>query len=133
MYALCMLALGSCIALDGCGEQRYIEFMSGQTTYRARQLTFGQHLRRTRKKAGRKKSPDSGVPHLRRGEVPDRVPVHVTLRIEKGLPDLRDLEVLEVFWRVFEVARRRPGRSKHGWFRLVHYSIQGTHVHLIVE
>jgi REP element-mobilizing transposase RayT len=90
-------------------------------------------MRRRGKKPGRKKNPDSGVPHLRRSGVSDQVPVHVTLRIAEGLPDLRDLEVYEVFWRAFEEARERPGRSREGWFRLVHFSLQGNHVHLIVE
>jgi hypothetical protein len=66
------------------------------------------------------------VSHLKRGEVPDRVPVHVTLRIEEGLPDMRNPQVADVFWGAFEAARERPGRSKRGWFRLVHYSIQGS-------
>ena len=71
--------------------------------------------------------------HLRRGEISEDVPVHATLRIEEGLPDLRDFGVYEVFWSAFETARERAGRKVDGWFRLVHYSIQGNHVHLIVE
>ncbi len=107
--------------------------MNNRAKQGARQLTFGQHLRRKGKKRGRKKSPDSGVSHLRRGEFSERAPVHVTLRIEEDLPDLRNPEVAEVFWSAFEAARERAGRSAQGWFRLVHYSIQGNHVHLIVE
>ena len=104
--------------------------MSKQVKHNARQLTFGQHLRRKGKKRGRKKNPDSGVSHLRRGEVSDQVPVHVTLKIEEGLPDLRDFEAYEICWSVLEAARERAGRKLDGWFRLVHYSIQGNHVHL---
>ena len=67
-------------------------------------------MRRKGKKRGRKKSPDSGVPHLRRGEVSERVPVHATLRIEEDLPDLRNPQVADVFWSAFEAARERAGR-----------------------
>jgi REP element-mobilizing transposase RayT len=73
------------------------------------------------------------VSHLRRGEVSDEVPVHVTLKIEEGLPDLRELAPYEVCWRAFEAARERAGRKVEGWFRLVHYSVQGDHLHLVVE
>ena len=107
--------------------------MSHQENKTSRQLTFAQHLRRKGKKRGRKKSPDSGVSHLRRGEIPEDVPVHVTLRIVGGLPDLRSAEVYEVFWSAFEKARERAGRRVDGWFRLVEYSIQGNHAHLLVE
>ena len=107
--------------------------MSHRENQGARQLTFAQHLRRKGKKRGRKKSPDSGVSHLKRGEVSEDVPVHATLKVEEGLPDLRDFGVYEVLWSVFEAARERAGRKVDGWFRLVHYSIQGNHVHLIVE
>jgi hypothetical protein len=71
--------------------------MSKKAQQGARQLTFGQLLRRKGKKRGRKKSPDSGVSHLRRGEVSDRVPVHVTLKIAEDFPDLRNPEVANVF------------------------------------
>jgi REP element-mobilizing transposase RayT len=51
----------------------------------------------------------------------------VTLRIKAGLPTLRTRAVLSVLHRVFAAARERFG------FRLVHFSVQGNHVHLIVE
>ena len=107
--------------------------MSLQENKASRQLTFAQHLRRKGKKRGRKKSPDSGVSHLRRGEISGDVPVHVTLGVVEGLPDLRSAEAYEVFWSAFEKARERAGRRVDGWFRLVEYSIQGNHAHLLVE
>jgi REP element-mobilizing transposase RayT len=51
----------------------------------------------------------------------------VTLRIKAGLPTLRTRAVLSVLHRVFAAARERFG------FRLIHFSVQGNHVHLIVE
>jgi hypothetical protein len=51
----------------------------------------------------------------------------VTLRVRPGLPSLRERAVV----REVEAAFRR-GRER-GTFRLVHYSIQSDHAHLIVE
>jgi len=56
-----------------------------------------------------------------------RHPCHVTLKVEKDVPSLRTAKLvaeLERSWR--EVCQR-------GRFRLVHYSIQSDHVHMIVE
>jgi REP element-mobilizing transposase RayT len=53
--------------------------------------------------------------------------VHVTLRIAKGIPSLRRFAVRRELERAF-----RAGRDRFG-FRLVHYSIQGNHLHLIAE
>ena len=101
--------------------------------FRYEQLTFARLLGGRRKGAGRKKSPDSGVPHLRRAPVSIRQAVHVTVRVREDVPHLRQLHVLGVFHRCFEVARERPGRKDSGLFRLVHYSIQGNHIHLLVQ
>ena len=101
-------------AIEGVREQCYIALMSHHENKRARQLTFAQHLRRKGKKRGRKKSPDSGVSHLKRCEVSEDVPVHATLKVEEGLPDLRDFGVYEVLWNVFEAARERAGKKLDG-------------------
>ena len=79
-----------------------------------------------RKGAGRKKSPDSGTPHLRREEVDWNAPVHVTMRVRDGLPNLRDDESFFVIVACFEAAQREC-------FRIVHFSVQGNHMHLLVE
>lgn len=54
-------------------------------------------------------------------------PVLVTMRMRKGLPRLRSKRVLRSLSEVFELAAERFG------FRLVHYSIQNDHLHLICE
>jgi putative transposase len=54
------------------------------------------------------------------------VPVHVTLRRQKGLPSLRSEVLLEQLKRVIR-------RSTRDGFRVVEYSVQHDHVHLIVE
>jgi REP element-mobilizing transposase RayT len=52
--------------------------------------------------------------------------VHATLRVRAGLPSLRDSATR----RALEAALARCSR---GGFRLVHYSIQTNHLHLIAE
>jgi len=54
------------------------------------------------------------------------VPLHVTLRVVAGLPSLREK-------RAFRVVRRALGDPRAGGARVVHYSVQSNHVHLIVE
>jgi putative transposase len=53
-------------------------------------------------------------------------PVHVTLRARRRLPSLRK----QVIFGEIRLAFARTGRS---WFRLVHFSVQDDHVHLLVE
>jgi hypothetical protein len=55
------------------------------------------------------------------------LPAHVTLRLLPGLPSLRVVKLTHELERSFAEGCSRPG------FRLVHYSLQGNHVHLIVE
>src|SRR5262245_44121435 len=100
---------------------------------RPEQLTFDRLLGGRRKGGGRKKSPTSGVPHLKREEISGREPVHVTMRVMEGLPNLRHPAVREACHRCFREARERPGRSKTGWFRFKEFSIQTNHFHFLVE
>jgi REP-associated tyrosine transposase len=52
--------------------------------------------------------------------------VHVTLRAARGLPSLRSEHV-------FAALRRGLSRATKDWFRVVHFSVQTDHVHLIAE
>jgi len=97
-----------------------------------RQRTFPAFDLRA-KGAGRPKSPDSGVPHLKRESVTRHTPVHPTVKLAAGLPSLRTRECYAVFWDAFCAGRERAGRRGDGEFRLVEYSIQADHLHLIVE
>ncbi len=67
----------------------------------------------------------SSVPHSVRPEV--RGVCHVVLRVRRGLPWLRTPRT----YRVLERALRR-GKEKQG-FALVQFSVQGDHVHLLIE
>jgi REP element-mobilizing transposase RayT len=55
-------------------------------------------------------------------------PVHVTLKAIRGVCSLRGHKLAPVIGRLF---RRHVGR--HPDFRVTHFSIQTTHLHLIVE
>jgi len=68
-----------------------------------------------------------GVPHLPRREFKQRHPVHVTMRLQPAAGYLRARHRARVIERALAAARERLG------VRIVHYSIQGNHLHLIVE
>ncbi|MBW2275262.1 MAG: transposase [Deltaproteobacteria bacterium] len=53
--------------------------------------------------------------------------MHVTLRVRSGIPSLRKRRLVQALRKAFGVACER------GDFRLVHYSVQRNHLHLIVE
>ena len=55
-----------------------------------------------------------------------RNPLHVTLRAGRGLPSLREQVIF------FEM-RSALARTARRWFRVVHFSVQANHVHLLVE
>jgi REP element-mobilizing transposase RayT len=81
-----------------------------------------------RKGAGRKpKGERAGVSHRTRpGILPTR-PVHVTTRVMIDLPSLRQTGPRQVLERSLSIACERFG------MRIVHYTIQSNHLHLIVE
>lgn len=81
-----------------------------------------------RVRAGRKSKGDrAGLSHARRAQLSARCPVHVTLRMRSGVPSLRSPRLVREF------ARSLSGASERGSFRVVHYSLQSNHVHLMVE
>ncbi len=77
--------------------------------------------------AGRKPGEHPGLPHVSRARLPRTLPAHVTLRLRPDLPSLRTTRLVHEIERTFAAGCARPG------FRLVHYSLQGNHAHLIVE
>ena len=81
-----------------------------------------------RKGAGRKPLGErAGVPHRPRAPLASRHPAHVTMRLRAGLPSLRRRRELMTLMRAFGAGCERGG------FRLVHYSVQANHLHLLVE
>jgi len=80
-----------------------------------------------RRRAERKRAPGRGhVPHQPRPEHKKAHPVHVTLRAARRLPSLRKQVI-------FAAVRRAIGRTARSWFRIVQFSVQSNHVHLLVE
>ena len=96
---------------------------------RVRQKEFGfVNWGGKRKGAGRKpKGKVAGVSHGRRPDFAGRFPLHVTLKLERGLPSLRHKVPFAVLKRAFGAATERFD------FRIVHHSTQSNHVHLLVE
>lgn len=81
-----------------------------------------------RKGAGRKRSgPRSKVEHAKREASGTRHPLHVTLRMREDVPNLRKRSAWSVIVQAMRDARGRFG------MRVLHYSVQGNHVHLFVE
>lgn len=81
-----------------------------------------------RPNAGRKpRAGEAGLPHRSRLDVDPHIPVHVTLRAREHVWNLRSLRC----YRIIAAALRGVA----GWpdFRVVHFSVQGNHVHLVVE
>lgn len=102
--------------------------MGRRRTPRQLELPLERNWGGRRKGAGRRpKGERAGVPHDPRPELDGRTPLHVTLRM---LPHVFNLR-----------SRRSFRRIAHGLaaalflpdFRVVAFSVQGNHVHLIVE
>jgi REP element-mobilizing transposase RayT len=77
-----------------------------------------------RKPVGRR----AGVAHVTRVEVDPRKPRHVTLRVVPELGWLRKLDMFAAIRRALRVAK-----THFNEFRIVHISVQNTHLHLICE
>jgi REP element-mobilizing transposase RayT len=81
-----------------------------------------------RKGAGRKKLRKGAVSHGKRPPLPLRYPVHISLSVDDLLPSLRRPDLLEGIEDCL-----RAVRKEYTNFRVVHYSIQDHHLHLVVE
>ena len=99
---------------------------------RPEQLTLDAMRYRTgrggpRHGAGRPRGIRPRVMHRQREHIVARVPVHVTIRLRRGIPTLRQPRFVRRFRTSLSEACVRHG------FRVVHYSIQRDHVHLLIE
>ena len=99
---------------------------------KTRQLTFNDHRMTIghggpRPGAGRPAAARPIVHHVKRPTIPANGPAHVTLRVQKDVPSLRTKRFMRAFRRSLRQACERDD------FRVVHYSVQHDHVHLIVE
>ena len=91
-------------------------------------LEFSPSWGGKRTDAGRKRvlPGKARVGHRARPEHKARHPVHVTLRAVAGLTSLRSP-------RVFPVVRDALAAASRQSFRVIHFSVQSDHMHLIVE
>jgi REP element-mobilizing transposase RayT len=81
-----------------------------------------------RPNAGRKPiGKKAGRPHTRRPVLEKLLPVHVTVRVANRVYNLRSRRSFSVIARAIDVAAERFG------VRIVEFSVQGNHVHLVVE
>ena len=81
------------------------------------------------RRAGAGRKPNGtrpGLPHRPRAPHDARHPAHVTLRALFGVPSLRS----EAIWPTVRDALRRSSRRS---FRVLHFSVQSDHLHLIAE
>jgi len=80
-----------------------------------------------RRGAGRKpKGSRPGVPHVSRKQ-PLRTPALVTMRVRNGLPSLRGSRSFRAVAEAFRNGKERLG------LRVIHFTVQGNHLHLLVE
>jgi hypothetical protein len=80
-----------------------------------------------RRGAGRKPNGErAGVSHAKRARIAARFPVLVTLRLREGLPSLR-------YDDSHAVLKTALAAGSGEEFRVVHYSVQSNHLHLLVE
>lgn len=94
---------------------------------RVRQLTFPRRGG-SRRGAGRKPNGATAlVSHVARPELKARYPVLVTMKLVRGLPSLRARGARELVFGAFAASTERHG------MRLVHFSVQTNHLHLVVE
>ncbi len=82
-----------------------------------------------RKGAGRKLKPGRrrSVRHVTRPRLKRRCPVHVTMRLRDGLPNLRRRRAFRVVQRALGIACVRFG------VRITDWSVMSNHLHLVVE
>ena len=104
---------------------------SRRTSRRGKRGQLGLELRTwggKRKGAGRKPSgPRAGVSHRVRPALRRRLPVHVTLRMAEHVWNLRSRRSFRVIRAALETGADRFG------VRVVQLSVQGNHLHLLVE
>src|SRR5712692_9350656 len=91
---------------------------------RQEELRFRSHGGR---RAGAGRPRGGRVSHESRPRFGRRMPVHVTLRVRETVWNLRSSRSFRRIRRAFEKARGRFG------MRLIHFSVLGNHLHLIVE
>jgi putative transposase len=97
------------------------EYVAPMRKHKQLALAFVGSRRRVPRRAAR-----AGAPHRGRPSHRDRHPVHVTLRRARLLPSMREQGL-------FLAIRQALSRTARSWFRVLQFSVQADHIHLIVE
>jgi putative transposase len=66
------------------------------------------------------------MPHRERSTHDKNHPVHVTLRAAKRVPSLRKQSI-------YIAVRNALAKTWREWFRVIHFSVQSDHLHLMIE
>jgi putative transposase len=82
---------------------------------------------RGKAKVGRPRKANAGVPHAKRPPMKTYKPIHITIRVDEIVGRLRTRDAYMAIREAAIAVFRRED------FRIVHLSIEGTHVHLLVE
>src|ERR1700733_15120277 len=80
----------------------------------------------------RRTGPRDYVVHRARPFVESNHPLHITWKMVAGLPSLRGFERARIIGRTIRQANARNA-ARRSRFGVIHFSIQGTHLHMIVE
>jgi REP element-mobilizing transposase RayT len=97
-------------------------FTKAGTPRKRRPRTF-----RRGRRPGRPRVKGSRLAHARRPQLSGTHPVHVTWPVRAGLPSLRWPKAMAAIRAAFVAGKVRGG------FRLVHFSVQHNHVHMLCE
>ena len=77
----------------------------------------------------KKRKPGDPLPHVARPKLDRHKPMHVTLRIARGVPSLQKELLRNRVGKALRAARAKKGAA----FQVVHFKIEGNHLHLVVE
>ena len=99
----------------------------GRTAEPAQQLLFKQRGGKRRGAGRPPKGARAGSPHKAREVLHERFPVHVTLRVVREIGSLRKKAAYHA------IRKATLTSAANGRIRIVHVSIQRTHLHMLVE
>lgn len=81
--------------------------------------------------AGRKRRAPESASHAARPWHFEQHPLHITLKVRRGVPSLRAKHTFKAVQQALRLANSKGRHRSH--FRVTHYSVQSNHVHLIAE
>ncbi len=92
----------------------------------AKQISLGLKFHGGKRRGAGRKNRSNLPAHTVRPDISIKTPLHVTMKLRKGLPSLRTKALLKIF-RASVLKARLKG------LRIIHYSLQSNHLHFLVE